>query len=147
MKDQMGFAGRVTLVLKGSDNRVKDLREVENTITALGDAFVADQMSDAGEDALSHMAVGTGTGGTTTLNTESARVALDSTTQGTGAADNDVVYVATFPAGSGTGALTEAGILNASSNGTLFNIAEFDEINKAADDSLEITWTVTFGAS
>ena len=147
MKDRVGFVGRVTLVLKGSDNQVKDLREVENTITALGDALVADQMSEMEEDALSHMAVGTGTGGTTTLNNESARVILTSGTQGTGANDNDAIYVATFPAGTGTGALTEAGILNASSNGVLFNIAEFSAINKAAADTLVITWTVTFGAS
>ena len=52
-------------------------------------------------------------------------------------------YVATFPAGTGTGAITEAGILNASSSGTLLCRTVFSVINKGAADTLGITWTVT----
>ena len=55
--------------------------------------------------------------GDTTLGSESARVALTSTT----ASDNDVTYVATFSAGtpSSAAAITEAAIFNASSGGTM----------------------------
>jgi hypothetical protein len=56
---------------------------------------------------------------------------------------NAVAYVATFPAGTDTGAVTEAGILNASSNGTLLCRTVFSVINKGAADTLGITWTVT----
>lgn len=146
-KDGMRIKGRLRIRVLGPRGEVKDERLVPNAITALGDAHVADQMSDQGGAAMSHMAVGSGTGGTTTLNAEEARVALDSTTQGTGGDDNDVVYVATFGAGVGTAALTEAGIFNDASVGTLFTYATFAAINKAAGDSLEITWTVTFGAT
>ncbi len=76
--------------------RLKDERIVHNLITELGDAHVADQMSDSGEAALGFMAVGTGSGQTTAstgLAVSLDRNALTSTTQGAGAADNDVVFV------------------------------------------------------
>lgn len=68
---------------------------------------------------MSHMAIGTGStaaaASDTALGSQSARTTLTSTT----VTDNDVVYVDTFPAGTGTGAITEAGIFNASSGGTM----------------------------
>jgi hypothetical protein len=89
------------------------------------------------------MAVGSGTTaaavGDTTLGTELGRVSLTSTTVTT----NNVAYVATFPAGTGTGAVTEAGLFNASSSGTLLCRTVFSVINKGAADTLGITWTVT----
>ena len=144
MRNTLRIKGRMSLRVLGPDGRVKDERQIDNVITDLGCAHVADQMSDQSNAALSHMAVGSGTGGTTALNAEEGRVALDSTTQGSGANDNDVVYVAMFPAGTATAALTEAGIFNDASVGTMFNYAAFAAINKGASDSLEITWTVTF---
>jgi hypothetical protein len=54
-----------------------------------------------------------------------------------------VTYVASFGAGTGTGAVTEAGILNASSGGTLLCRTEFSVVNKGANDSMSITWTIT----
>ena len=147
MKDAMGIAGRVDLVLRGPDGTVRDERHIPNTVTALGDAHVADQLSDQGDSAMSHMAVGTGTPTATALQTEIDRNALDSTTQGTAGDDNDVIFVCTWAAGDGTGALTEAGIFNDASAGTMFVSSSFGAINKGAADSLEITWTVTFGAT
>jgi len=147
MKDAMGIAGRVDLVLRGPDGTVRDERHIPNTVTALGDAHVADQLSDQGDSAMSHMAVGTGTPTATALQTEIDRNALDSTTQGTAGDDNDVIFVCTWAAGDGTGALTEAGIFNDASAGTMFVSSSFSAINKGAADSLEITWTVTFGAT
>ena len=75
----------------------------------------------------------------TALGTEAARVSLTSTT----VTSNAVAYVASFAAGTGTGAITEAGILNASSGGTLLCRTVFSVVNKAASDSMTITWTVT----
>jgi len=51
--------------------------------------------------------------------------------------------VASWAAGDGTGALVEAGILNAASAGTLLARVVFSVINKGAADTLEITWTLT----
>jgi len=138
------------LVLYDKDGNIKETRDIHNTMVPLGDAHVADCLSDRGDDVMSHMAIGSGadaTSAATALTTEEARVALDSTTQGTAAADNDVVYVATYPAGTGTATITEAGILNAASNGTLLCYSHFTGIAKAAGDALVINWTLTCGAS
>jgi hypothetical protein len=93
--------------------------------------------------AMSHMAIGSGTTdpviGDTSLETELGRVALTSSAS----AGAVVTYVASFGAGTGTGAVTEAGIFNASSAGTMLCRTEFAVVNKGADDSMTITWTVT----
>jgi len=49
----------------------------------------------------------------------------------------------TFGAGVDTGAITEAGIFSASSAGTMLARQTFSVINKAAGDSLQVTWQVT----
>lgn len=118
-------------------------REVKNLVVTVGKEFVASRMGGAGAAVMSHMAVGTGTtaaaAGDTTLETEAARVALTSAN----VSANEIAYTATFPAGTGTGTLTEAGVLNAGSGGTLLCRTVFSAINKGASDSITIAWTVT----
>ncbi len=161
LKDSLGIKGSISIQLfseighlqiEGYDLSAEildclDSRLLLNTVTALGDAHVADQLSDQGNTAMSHMAVGAGTPSTTALGSETDRNALDSTTQGTVGDDNDVIYVCTWAAGDATAALTEAGIFNDASAGTMFVSASFAAINKGANDSLVITWTVTFGGT
>lgn len=149
VKDKLGVRGKLHIELFDAEGKLKDERFVTNAVTALGDAHVAECLADNSATYMGWMAVGTGTGGTTTLNSESDRNALDSTTQGTAGSDNDVVYVATWAAGDATAALTEAGILNnatAGNGGVLFVYATFSVINKGASDTLAITWTVSLGA-
>lgn len=157
VRDKHFMNGRITkMVLYGPDGAVKDLREFpedeHNTITVAGDKITADAMSDRSEILPSHIGVGTTSGGKTTASNAleaqvNPRVALDSTTQGAGADDNDVVWVVTFGAGVGTGALIEAGLFNHLSAGDMYAYQEFAAINKGAADSLVITWTCTYGAS
>lgn len=147
VKDSIGIRGKIHIELRDEFGNLKDERWIYNTVTALGDAHVADQLSDQGNTAMSHMAVGIGTPSATALGNESDRNALDSTTQGTGGDDNDVIYVCTWAAGDATVAITEAGIFNDASAGTMFVSASFSVINKGSGDSLVITWTVTFGAT
>ncbi len=150
MKTHMGIIGKMHLKLFDKDGNLKEERFHTNTVTELGDAHVADQMADSGEAALGFMAVGTGSGQTSASTGLAVQLdinALTSTTQGAAAADNDVVYVGDWAAGDGTGAITEAGIFLASNNTSLNYYADFAVINKLAADTLQITWTVTFGAS
>jgi len=147
---EMGIKGLFHATLFGPDGELKEERIIHNTVTELCDAHVADQMADSTDTAIGFMSLGTGTGQTsasTGLATPLDQNALTSTTQGAGAADNDVVYVGTWAAGDGTGAITEAGIFQANNNTTMMFYANFDVINKGAADSLVITWTATFGAS
>ena len=149
-KSRQGIRGHAHLELRGPDGRIKEVRDIENTITELMDAQVADQMSDQGQAAIGYMGVGTGSGQTsasTGLATPLDRNALTSTTLGAGGDDNDVTYVGDWAAGDGTGAITEAGILRADDNVTLMTYADFAVVNKLAADTLSISWVTTYGAS
>jgi hypothetical protein len=100
-------------------------------------------MKDATATAMSHMAIGSGStaaaASNSALGNQLGRVSLTSTTV-SGAV---VTYVATFGAGTGTGAVTEAGLFNAASSGTMLCRTVFSVVNKGAADSMTITWTVT----
>jgi hypothetical protein len=100
-------------------------------------------MKDATTTAMSHMAVGTGStaaaAGDSALGSEAERNALTSTT----VSGADITYVATFAAGEGTGALTEAGLFNASSSGDMLCRTVFPVVNKGQNDQMSVTWTVT----
>jgi len=151
LKGRITIKGKLHIQLFDKDGNLKDERKIHNVITQSGDAWVADQLSDQGQSAMSHMAIGTGSNAAastdTALQTELDRNALTSTTQGTGADDNDVIYVGNWAAGDGTGAITEAGIFNDSAAGTMLCRQVFAAINKGASDTLKITWTITCGAS
>lgn len=137
--------GQLKITVTGSDGVVKHEQEVKNLVVTTGLGFIASRMKDASATAMSHMAVGTGTTaaalGQTALVTESARVALSSTT----VTANATAYTATFPAGTPATltAITEAGIFNASSGGTMLCRTVFAAVNKDVNDTLSITWTVT----
>ena len=142
-KDETKASGKLTAEIKDKHGKVKETRELENLVVDTGLAFIASRMKDATATAMSHMGIGTGTAaaasGNTTLGTEAARVGLTSTT----VTSNAVAYVCSFAAGTGTGAITEAGILNGASGGTLLCRTVFSVVNKGASDSMTITWTVT----
>lgn len=145
IKDDLTLKGRLDIVVTAEDGTVKQRESVKNLVVTTGKEFVASRMAGTSSSVMSHMAIGTGTtaaaAGDSTLGSQSARVSLTSTT----ATNNDVVYVATFEAGtpSSAAAITEAGIFNASTGGTMLCRTVFSEINKGTSDSLTITWTVT----
>ena len=118
------------------------VQEVPNLVVTAGKNYVADRIKN-NSTVMSHMAIGTGStaaaAGDTALGSQTARTALTSTT----VTNNEIVYVDTFPAGTGTGAITEAGIFNASSGGTMLCRTVFSVVNKGANDAMTITWTVT----
>jgi hypothetical protein len=140
--------GELKIVVTAPDGTVKQEETVKNLVVTTGLGFIASRMEGTSANVMSHMAIGTGStaaaAGNTTLGTESARVALTSTTV-TGPA---VAYVATFPAGTPASltAITEAGIFNASSAGTMLCRTVFAVVNKDVGDTMSITWTVTMAA-
>ena len=151
--DLVSLNGNVKIYLKDKNGKLKDFREVKNTVVVLGDAYVADQLSDRGVTRMGWMAIGSGTTAVTTtdtaLVTEVDRNALTGSygIQGSGSDDNDVVFTGDWAAGDGTGTITEAGIFNASSDGTMLARTVFSAVTKAAADTLQIVWTITCGAS
>lgn len=144
--DAIQARGQVSLVLKDNSGCVVQNVEVKNLVVTVGKGVLADRMkSSPTKNAMSHMAVGTDATAAavsdTALGAEvgSSRTALSST----GVSSNVITYACTFNAGVGTGALTEAGIFNASSSGDMLARTVFSTINKGASDVLTITWTVT----
>lgn len=142
INDLIEVKGELKLTLTSPQGNVKHEVIVPNLVVTAGKNFIADRLKN-NTTVMSHMAIGTGStaaaAGNTALGSEAGRVALTSST----VTDNAVAYVASFGAGTGTGAITEAGLLNASSSGTLLCRTVFSVINKGANDTLGITWTVT----
>jgi len=138
INDGLILKGKLAIALNG-----ETVKEVDNLVVTAGKGFVASRMKDATTTAMTHMAIGTGStaaaASNTALGSQSARTTLTSTT----VSGADVTYVDTFPAGTGTGAITEAGLFNASSSGTMLCRTVFQVVNKGASDSMTITWTVT----
>jgi len=138
LNDGLKLTGKLKIAINGDT-----VQEIPNVVVSDGKDYVASRMKDATATAMSHMAIGTdstaASSSDSALGTESGRVSLTSTT----VTNNEVEYVATFGAGTGTGAITEAGILNAASSGTLLCRTVFSVVNKGASDSMTITWTVT----
>jgi|TARA_R110002124_G_scaffold79258_3_gene210840 hypothetical protein len=138
INETLKLTGRVTVLLND-----EVVQEIDNLVVTDGKGYVASRMKDATATVMSHMSVGTGStaaaASDSALGAEAGRVALTSTSV-TGAA---VTYSASFPAGTGTGALTEAAILNASSGGTMLCRTVFSVVNKQSADAMTIQWQVS----
>ena len=122
INDALKMKGRLQIHL--NDELVQ---EVDNLVVTAGKGYVASRIKDASATAMSHMAIGSGTSAAgasdTALGSQLGRVALTSTNVSAAV----VTYVATFAAGTGTGAVTEAAILNASSGGTHTGTGNFGQ--------------------
>jgi len=145
-QDGIALKGKLTISL---NNEI--VRETDNLIVTAGKAWVAQRMEGVSLGVMTHMAIGTGTVdpvvGDTTLGTEVARVAL--TDSGGIVAGAVITFAATYPADTpdvtapATAAITEAGILNAASAGTMLARTEFTAVNKGELDTMTISWAVT----
>ena len=137
INDDLKLTGAVSIALND-----EVVHETKNLVVTAGKNWVADRMNNA-NTVMTHMAIGTGTtaaaAGNTALVTELDRNALTSTT----VTANAVAYVGTWAAGDGTGAVTEAGIFDASSSGDMLARTVFSVVNKGAADSMTVTWTIT----
>jgi hypothetical protein len=148
INDNIKLVGSLDITVLDSSGNVKEKRKEKNLVVSAGLAFIASRMKDTSATAMSHMAVGSGSTAAAAGDTDlesilGSREVLDSTTVAAGVA----TYVSSFEAGDGTGAVTEAGIFNASTAGTMLCRTVFATVNKGADDTMTITWTITLSAS
>jgi len=148
INEELKLSGDVALVLKDKNGNVKESREIHNLVVSSGLEFICSRMGGTSAGVMSHMALGSGTtaassGQTDLVSILGSREALDSTS----ASSNTITYVSSFEAGEGTGAVTEAGVFNAASSGTMLCRTVFAVVNKAADDTMSVTWTITLTAS
>lgn len=155
--------GTLQIAHFGPDGELIEERMYSNIVTTVGKQWIAARMKSTlggyqSPAEMANMAVGgsatvglnptkttpgidnTALSANPTLS-ELARVAL--TVPGGTVSGAVVTYAASFPANTGTGSLIEAGIFNANSGGTMLCKTSYDVVNKAANDSIAITWTVT----
>jgi len=140
--EQIKVTGQVSIVITDKHGQIKDQREIKNLVVTTGKEFIAARMVGT-PDVMSHMALGAdntaAANGDTALGSELGRVALASASY-TAAV---VTYTASFPAGTATGAVVEAGVFNDASSGTMLCRTVFAVVNKGVDDAMSVTWAIT----
>jgi hypothetical protein len=146
IQENLKPTGMVTISHFNSKGDLINTFEVPNLVVTSGKNYIASRIKDTTFGAMTYMAIGTSSTAASatdsTLVAENGRVALSATTVST----NTVTYTATFPAGTGTSTspgIQEAGVLNASTGGTLLCRTVFPSVAKASGDSIAITWVVT----
>lgn len=143
IKQGIKMKGRVCIEILRANGEV-ERDEFDNLIVTTGKNHAAARLGNSPPTAMNSIAVGTGTNapaaGDTALQTELYRESCSVTPS-----TNTVQYSATLAPGEGTGALTEAGIFNQNTlGGTMLSRVIFSVKNKAAGDTMTITWTITF---
>jgi hypothetical protein len=133
--------------------RWSDGKRFRNLVVSAGKAGMASRCNGSGgEAAFTYIATGTGTtaaaAGDTTLQTELAASGLSransTASRVTTSVTNDTAQLVNTFTVTGTQAVTESGVLNAASVGTLLCRQTFSAINVVNGDSLQITWKVQF---
>jgi len=143
LTESIALKGNLNIVVLDENQNIKESREVKNLVVAAGKNFISQRMTSNTTAVMSHMAIGTAnvapTTSDTALGTQVARVPLDSAT----VTNNTITYVSTFGIGVGPGPITEAGIFNDPSAGSMLCRTRFDVVNKGNSDIIVITWNVT----
>lgn len=118
-------------------------KDLKNLVVTTGKNWIVSRLGSNVSDVMSHMGLGSGTAipvpEDINLISSMTRIALQSSI----ITDNTISYVGTFGPGINTGAVTEAGIFNAETGGTMLNRTTFDVVNKSAADTIIVTWNVT----
>tara|TARA_R110000796_G_scaffold187266_1_gene304165 strand:- start:129 stop:590 length:462 start_codon:yes stop_codon:yes gene_type:complete len=141
--------GHWSMVLTGPDGAVKQTLDGKNVVVTNGKEFLASFLNSAATAASTFLMryVAIGTDATAEAVSNTALGSESSRHTGTVTYTSGALYevVATFAAGSGTGAIAEYGLLSANSSGTLFSRDTESVINKGASDTLTVTTKVTIG--
>lgn len=142
----------VNFILRDKDGNIKDTRDYHNLVPSAGKAGAASRINGAdSEAAFTYIAIGTGTNaaaaGDTTLQTEittgGGQRGSATCTRTTVTVTNDTAQLVKTFTFTSSFAVTESGVLNAASAGTLLARRVFSAINVANTDSLQTTWRIT----
>lgn len=150
MKNTIKVTGSVEMKLIGPDGEIKQHSIQRNLVVTVGKTLLASVLAvdPLANHFAPYIALGSGTNapssGDTALQTEFTGGSNARVSGTLSSASNVWQNQATFAPGNCTGAVTEAGLFTASSSGTMFARQTRSAINKAAGDTLIVTWTVTF---
>lgn len=146
LQDNLKLTGRIKFDLYDASGALKETREIKNVIVTVGKNFLANWLTAATQIDyfMRYIGIGTGTNAANSADTD-LQTPLPTRVAGTLSSSTNVWRnQALFGPGVNTGAWSEAGIFSASSGGTLFARQTFGVITKAAGDSIQVTWEVTF---
>lgn len=158
----IGLKGRVDMVLYDESGNVKDERHFDNLIVNTGFEGVASRIAphDGSINPTSPFNyIALGTSNTAAAATDTALSAeLPAGASYSRLQDSQVSYSATeagkklilsvtFLPGQGTGTLQESGVFNAATGGDMLSRQTFAPIQKAAGDTLTVTWTITLSST
>lgn len=144
-KSGLKLVGKFVGILKDKDGRVKKRVEKENLIVNGGLDGIADQLlNNPTIPVPSHMGLGEGTtpptvGDTALENERGTRQTLTKERE-----LNEVKFYAVFGPNepvNDTMTITEAGIFNAASGGTMWARVTFGVVTKEPADTFDVTWT------
>lgn len=143
LNDSIKATGNLTLVLSDEFGKVIQEKYEHNLVVTAGKNWITARLKDTDiPPEMSIMAVGSSDVSSglanTALITELGRVALANS--GGIVSSNTVTYYANFPANTGTGVLTEAGIFNSAN--TMLCRTTFGAITKGISDSLAVNWVL-----
>lgn len=151
MKEKLKLRGEFTIEIKDKDGKLKDKRVVKNTITNAGIAEVANLIGGVSTPtAFTYLALGIGTTAAAITDT-----ILESEITDTGLArhaatmsrvttnvTNDTTQLAYTWTATGVKVVTECGVLNAASVGTLLGRQVFGAISTVSTDQIAVTYKI-----
>lgn len=147
LNENIKAQGQLEIVLRDGDNNIKTTLNVPNLVVTMGKSYIASRIASNTANVMSHMEIGTNATVPDATNTTLGFAVANSRTalnvSGGTVSSTQVVYTAVFGAGVGTGPLTEAGIFNAASVGSMLCRTTFPLVNKDVSDSLTISWKLT----
>ena len=146
LAEGLKVSGKFWFCVYNNRGELKEERVVDNAITTTGLASVAALLvADKAFTGYDYIGVGTGTTAVASadvaLQAEVGRMATTGTVVTTTSALDTAQFVAQTTFGASF-AITEAGVLNASSSGNLLCRQTFAAINVVSGDSLQITYKV-----
>lgn len=155
--DGLGLRGNVDILLYGPSGSLKDERHVDNLIVNAGVEGIASRIAPHdgtfnSNAPYNYIALGTSNtpvdATQTALSAELAAGAnyariQDATALYSTASGNKLILSVTFEPGQATGTLRESGIFNSATGGNMLARQTFADVQKAAGDTLTITWTIT----
>ena len=146
-KKPVTLTGHWYIKLYGAEGEIKQELSGKNVITENGLDFIASFFNSAATAAatftMRYVAIGTDAtaeaASNTALGAETGRIS------GIVGYTSSAIYTvtATFPSGTGTGAIVEYALFSSSTGGTMLSRDTESVINKGANDTLEVTTEIT----
>lgn len=145
MNNELKLKGHIAIKVTGADGTVKHQMEKDNVVVTVGKTYLAAWLAAASQADKFMSYVDLGSGSTAAAAADTImQTSLGARVIGTlSSTSNTWQNVSTFAAGASTGTVAEAGLFSASTAGTMLAHQVFTGIPKGADDSLELTWTIT----